>query len=273
MSELEFGGSTFPFMWRGSALDAMRQLKGLGLTAVDILLAPGHLWPDAETRQGSTRLKAMIDNEGLTINSLSLPALDFNLASCLPEVRSLSVDTYKSVIELAKSLGCSGVGLVPGRVSALLPPSHLDSLAWLSDSLAQLTEVAIAHDICLFVETHPHTPVPKCDALASFLQAFDSHHVKIAYDVATAVFTNDDYVGDIRRFGGQIGQIHLSDSPRTSWKHDALGSGDLDLAAALDAIRQSEFNGVTILEIICQDAERGIAQSIEALASQVAFPR
>jgi L-ribulose-5-phosphate 3-epimerase len=254
-------------MWRESALQSMRRLKRLGLDRVDVLLTPGHLWPNGETVAAARNLKSTMGGEGLSIDSLSLPALDFNLGSCLPEVRSLSVETYRRVVELSAVLGGRGVGVVPGRVSSLLPPERHDSLGWLQDSLAKLAEAASSYDQCLFVETHPHTPVPSCDELAAFLGTFEEDRVKIAYDVATAVFTGENYIDMIGRHGRRIGQIHLSDSTTKAWKHDALGAGDLDVATAVEAIRTSEFEGVTILEIITPEADLAIGQSLDVLAS------
>lgn len=262
-----FGGSTFPFMWQESALESMRRLKRLGLGAVDILLAPGHLWPDADGDRSAKDIKKAMDDEGLTIDSLSLPALDFNLASCLPEVRSLSIENYCRAIELSASLGGRGVGVVPGRISALLPPSRAESLGWLGDSLAILDSYASAHDVCLFVETHPHTPVPTCEELVSLLEALNCDQVKIAYDIATAIFINEDYVDMIARHCGWIGQIHLSDSSRARWEHAPLGRGDLDVTLAVEAIRNVGFSGVTILEIITDDAEVAIKESISLLTA------
>ena len=43
---MTFGGSTFSYMWRTPALDAMRELRAVGLNDFDILAVPGHLWPD-----------------------------------------------------------------------------------------------------------------------------------------------------------------------------------------------------------------------------------
>jgi L-ribulose-5-phosphate 3-epimerase len=263
---LYLGGSTFPFMWQETAFASMRRLQRLGLNDVDVLLAPNHLWPNAATLASADELSRLMVDHGLRIDSLSLPALDFNLCSCVPEVRAFSVEIYRRAIELSAALGGRGVGVVPGRVSALLPPAEDASLEWLLESISVLADEAGRHGLCLFVETHPHTPVPTADNLASFLNGLDSRVVKIAYDIATATFTGEDYQAAISRHSSRIGQVHLSDSPRTTWRHDALGSGALNVGAALDAISNSGFAGKTILEIISRDPEAAIRRSLEVLS-------
>lgn len=264
-ADLRLGGSTFPFMWQESALASMRRLKRLGLGEVDVLLAPGHLWPGPDGESAINEIKRAMDGEGLAVDSLSLPALDFNLASCLPEVRSLTIESYRKAIVLSAELGGRGIGVVPGRVSLLLPPDQQASMGWLGDSLAILAGFAGQHDICLFVETHPHTPLPRCDQLASFLDGLGNDELKIAYDIANARFIGEDYIEMIMRHCDRIGQIHLSDATRTRWTHDGLGRGDVDVAATADAIDRSGFSGVTILEIITKDVEVAIQESLAAL--------
>jgi deoxyribonuclease-4 len=263
--KLRLGGSTFPFMWQEPALVSLRRLKRLGLGRCDVPLAPDHLWNDAASLAKANKLRREMDCEGLTIDSLSLPALDFNLCSCVEEVRALSVATYLRTIELCAMLGGRGIGVVPGRVSALIPPAERDTMAWLADSLRALEASAPVHGLTLLVETHPHTPVPDSDKLASFLAGFDRRYVKMAYDIATAAFMGEQYVNQIERHADLIGQIHLSDTPSGRWRHDALGTGIIDVPSALSAVARGGFAGVTILEVIAQDAEPAIQRSLEVL--------
>ena len=40
------GASTFSFMWQEPALISLRRLRAYDLNGFDIILAPGHQWPD-----------------------------------------------------------------------------------------------------------------------------------------------------------------------------------------------------------------------------------
>jgi hypothetical protein len=94
-----FGGSTFSFMWSAPALAAMRQMRALGLNEFDVILVPGHCWSGELSAAERAKLAAALRTEGIRIESLNLPALDQNLASCVPELRAYAVDLYTRVLQ------------------------------------------------------------------------------------------------------------------------------------------------------------------------------
>ena len=93
-----FGASTFPFVWRETALDALRQMHDLGLNDFDVILAPGHCWPAELSTSARSELARTLDEDGIRVDSLNFPALDLNLASPIPEVRRYAVELYGEAI-------------------------------------------------------------------------------------------------------------------------------------------------------------------------------
>ncbi|WP_367953746.1 sugar phosphate isomerase/epimerase family protein [Aquibium pacificus] len=236
----------------------------IGLDDFDVLLAPGHLWFETSSAERGA-LRRQIEADGLRIESLNLPALDHNLCSVVPEVRARTVEVYAEAIRLAADLGAKGVVVVPGRVSGLLAPPHKESVAHLTDGAAALLDVARASGCRLFFETHPQTPLPTADALGAWVEQFATPLASIAYDVANAEFIGEDQVAAIARWGRLIGQYHLSDATRTSWRHDAIGSGTVRFGQILEAIGTGGFPGVAILEIISTDPIKDMRAGLGAL--------
>lgn len=260
-----YGGSTFPFMWNGTAQAALNKLSKLGLNDFDIIMAPGHLWHDElSTGQRSTMAKQM-RAEGVRIESLNQPALDQNLVSCVPEARTYAISLYRKTMELGAELGARGVVVVPGRVSALFPPAQADSEGWLTDALEELLRVAERLDQRIYVESHPQTPIPTVEKIERFFAKLVHERLKVAYDVANAEFVSEDQVDAIKRLAPRLGQVHLSDGTRTSWRHDRIGMGTVNFRAVLDVLDEVHFNGVTILEIISSTPIEDIKSSIVAL--------
>ncbi|WP_309086171.1 sugar phosphate isomerase/epimerase family protein [Chelativorans sp.] len=265
--KLKLGGSTFSFLWREPALASMKRLSSIPLNDFDVLLAAGHLWFDDFGAPARRELRRMLEGEGLRIESLNLPALDFNLASVVPEVRALTVFAYKKTIALAADLGARGVVVVPGRVSGLMAPDRADSLAYLTETSIALLEAAGESNCRLFFESHPQTPVPTADALGEWVSSLHSPFALIAYDVANAEFIGEDQSAAIRRWGPLIGQYHLSDATRTAWRHDPLGKGSVDFAAIVEAIAEQPFDGAAILEIISSDPIADMQRGIDLIQS------
>jgi L-ribulose-5-phosphate 3-epimerase len=266
-TSIRMGGSTFSFMWKEPARASMERMRQLDLNDFDVLLVPGHLWMDDVTPRDIAELRGQLKSGDIRIESLNLPALDLNLCSCVVEFRAYSIEVYRKALRLSADLGGRAVVVVPGRVSGLLPPERNDTLNWLTESIAELLETAEQLDQKLFLELHPQTPVPTASQIGDFVDRFDSPRVLVAYDIASAEFIGEDYVAAIERLGKRIGQFHLSDSTRTAWRHDALGRGTVDVAAALQAIDRNGFDGVTILEIISSRPMEEMKASLSQIAA------
>jgi L-ribulose-5-phosphate 3-epimerase len=255
-------------MWQTSALDAVRELRELGLNDFDLMAVPGHLWPDELTSSQRRALREALEAADIRVESLNLPSVDQNLASCIPEVRAYAVNVYARTLELAADIGARNVVVVPGRVGALLPPALEHSLGWLEDGFAKLLRVAEHADQRLYVEMIPLSPIRTVDRLIPFLDRFGNHpRLLVAYDVASAEFVGEDQLDALRRIGTRLGQTHLSDSTRTTWRHDKVGLGTVDFAAILEALRAADFSGVNILEIISTTPRDDIAESLRVLTA------
>ena len=252
-------------MWSGTALSAMREMQTLGLRTFDIIMVPGHCWHDEMAAAERASMASTLRAEDMTIESLNLPALDQNLASCIPEVRDYAVQLYTAALQLSADLGGNAVVAVPGRVSALFPPPVASSEGWLADGLERLLRVAERLDQRIFIESHPQTSIPTVDKIDAFLQKLQHPRLLVAYDVSNAEYVSENQVDAIRQLAPRLGQVHLSDGTRTSWRHDRIGTGTVDFPSILATLSEIGFSGTSILEIISPHPIQDISASLEAL--------
>ncbi|APW39820.1 sugar phosphate isomerase [Rhodoferax koreense] len=263
--ETGFGGSTFSFMWSETALSAMRRMRTLGLNDFDALMVPGHLWHDELDASARRALAAALKADGIRIESLNLPALDHNLASVVPEARAYAVALFTEALRLGADLGGQAVVAVPGRVSGLFAPPQPLSEDYLAHSLEALLKVAEPLGQKIYIESHPQTPIPTVDRIERFLQRIPHPLLQVAYDVSNAEYVGEDQADALRRLAGRLGQVHLSDGTRTSWRHDRVGLGTVDFAAVQRTLQEIGFAGVQVLEIIGSTPMPDIAASLAAL--------
>lgn len=268
----ELGASTFAFAWQGTALDAVRRLRALGLDGFDLMLAPGHCWPAELSAADRSRLASTLAAEEIRIDSVNFPALDLNLASNVAEVRSYSVARYREALLLGAELGARGVVAVPGRVSPLIGPPREETERWLAESVGELLAVAHETDASVFLELHPQTPIPTVDALDTFVAGFDDPRLRVAYDVANAEFVSEDHGEALRRLAPRLGQVHLSDASATRWAHDRVGRGTVDFATVFRTLDEIAFDGACILEVVTPTPIPDIEMSLDALARPAADP-
>lgn len=259
------GGSTFSFMWDQPVLPALRAMQALGLNDFDVILAPGHLWYDELAPAARADLARSLSGEGLRVDSLNLPALDVNLASCVAEVRDFSERLYQETFRLAADLGVRNVVVVPGRVSTLLPPKRADTLGWLRESLERLLRMTEDTGQRLLIELHPLTPVPTTPEMLAFMEGIADPRLLIAYDVANAEFVGETQADALRSAASRLGQIHLSDGTRKAWRHDRVGAGTVDFHAVLATLDELAFAGTAVLEVISPDPIDDLAESMRRL--------
>jgi L-ribulose-5-phosphate 3-epimerase len=259
------GASTFSFMWQEPALVSLRRLKACDLDGFDIILAPGHLWPDELDAGARLNLKKTLKTEQISVDSLNLPPLDYNICSPDHQARRFAISLYEKVFALARDLDVRKVVVVPGRVSALLPPALDHTMGRLTDSFEQFLKWADRDDQEILLETHPLTPIASADTVEAFIKRLNSPRLRIAYDVANAEFIGENQPAALKRVSHSLGQVHLSDGTRTSWRHDPIGSGTVDFAAVMKTLDEIDFEGVTLLEIIAADAATQIPASMKAL--------
>lgn len=103
--------------------------------------------------------------------------------------------------------------------------------------------------------------------MAAFMGRFDHPLLAVAYDVANAEFIGEDQVAALGLLEPWLGQVHLSDGTRTSWRHDRAGTGTVrfgDICLALEEIR---FRGLRVAEVISSDPLPDMAATLKQLHS------
>jgi sugar phosphate isomerase/epimerase len=97
------------------------------------------------------------------------------------------------------------------------------------------------------------------------LDRYGNENIEICYDVANGHFIGENPVAGIATCAPRLGIVHISDTTRTVFRHDAIGTGDLDIAPVPSAIKKAGFEKPILLEIISPDADQAIGASIKIL--------
>lgn len=263
---IRFGGNTFSYMWATSCDKALDELSGLGLNDFDVLVSPGHLWPNDLDKPQRQQLRQRLESSGIRLESLNPPALDYNLGSLVAEVCATAVDIYEETMRLACDLGAKGVVVVPGRVSSLLPPPAGETRARLMDTVGGLAKTAERLGLKIHLETHPLTSRPTAASLLDLIEDIGSASLGVAYDLSNAEFIGEDQPAAIRALGPRLTQMHVSDGTRQSWLHAAVGEGTVDFKAAFAAADEIGFSGIAIIELIAPNPADAYTRSLAEIA-------
>ncbi len=245
----------------------MEQLLSLGFDQFELMTMPGHLWPAEMTGPQRAGLRDWIEGQGATLRTLNHPGVDHNLTSPIPEVRGYTVQMYRRLLALAADLRCPAVVVVTGRMNPLLPAALDQHREWALESLRTLVPMAEDLGVRLALENIPLGPMPRARDLVDAIGWLRSPAVSVCWDAANAHFYGEDPAEGLREIAPWLEVLHLSDTDRSSWRHDVIGTGSVDFAAVLKAVRDVGHERKPLLELCICDPEEGHMESLRRLAA------
>ncbi len=261
MSPRTLGAHTFGLAWDMDAAAAIRSLAERGFRAFELIAMAPHLDPRRISPDAVQHLRETVADVGSEILAMDLPSNDINIASTSPDLVDFTVETYLRTIRLAAELGSRWVVVLPGRRHGLLPPPDRRLHDILRGSLERLVREAERCKLRLLLENHPQTLLPDAPSIAGFLTAEKYGCVDCLYDVANGLAVGEDFATALPVLQPFLAMVHLSDSPKGQWKHDPIGSGDIDFRTVRETLEQLDYQGTIVTEII---APGGIEQLVAA---------
>jgi len=268
------GAHTFGFAWDCRAEEAIERLAADGYRAIQLMATPPHFDPWVEDATRTRRICALVERHGLSLLALDLASSDINLASPAPHVVDFAVASYEATIERAAELGARWICVGSGRRHALLAKANDRLMLSFREAFARIHDKATRAGIPIILENHPQGLFASAADIVRFLDDEGYAEMPVIYDVANAVAIGEDPVEGLRTLWPRLGIVHLSDSPKGQWRHDPIGSGEIDFAAIAAELKQRAFGGRIVLEILSERPLQDIGEGAAALQRQgLAFTR
>jgi sugar phosphate isomerase/epimerase len=268
----QFGINSYSYIYSHTAVDALRHFASQEFRDVELMMYPGHAWPQQMDAIDRHAIKSTCETEGLRIRSLNMPNLDLNLTAANADMRTLTITQLRGVINLAGELGVPAVVVGPGKPNPLFPQSTEQLMPWFHAALDALIPTARAAGTRLIVENMPFAFLPRADQLMAALDAYGSDEIGVVYDVANAVFAREDPAAGLALVRNRLDLVHLSDTGLDVYRHDPVGKGVVDFAAFAAALSSIDYEGVSMLEIISTTPDQDIADSIAGLDASATWP-
>jgi deoxyribonuclease-4 len=244
------GAHTFGFAWHCVAEEAIERLAAAGYCTIQLMATPPHFDPWQQDAVRTNRIRALLERDGVSLLALDLASSDINLASPAPHVVDFAVDAYFAAIDRAAELGARWICVGSGRRHALLAGANESLMASFRDAFARINDKAQRTGIPIILENHPQGLLASAADVRRFLDAEGYGDMPVIYDVANAFAIGEDPVEGLRTLWARLGIVHLSDSPKGQWRHDPIGSGEIDFAAIAGLLKQRAYVGKIVLEIL-----------------------
>ena len=265
MEVAAFGAHTFGFIWSHQPEAAIAAIAAEGCSCVQLMATPPHFDPWREDAVRTKALRAALSREKLDLLALDLASNDVNLASPSDEVRAFAVDAYRRAIARAVELGAPAVCIGSGRRHALFPGADAQLMDGFRRAFADVHAHGERQGVKLLIENHPQGLLAQAAAIAAFLAEEGYDDVGVIYDVANALAAGEAPAEGLAKLASRIAIVHLSDTPRAGWRHDPIGSGEVDFAGVAQSLRQAQFSGPVVLEIIADLPAQAIASGVGRL--------
>jgi L-ribulose-5-phosphate 3-epimerase len=261
-----FGINTYSYTLNWSAADCIRHLADQGYAGVELMMYPGHLWPDLDT-SGRRDLRRAAEERGVRIISLNMPNVDLNVAGASREMRDYSLGLLSQFVRLAGELGAGGIVIGPGKANPLFPAPREILLGHFNRALDHLAPIAEQGGTRLLVENMPFAFLPDADSIMRALADYGNDRIGVIYDVANGHFIGENPQVGLRRVRDRLALVHLSDTRRSVYKHDPVGMGDVPFTGVPAVLVEVGYKEMPMLEIISHNADADLRDSAQRLAA------
>jgi L-ribulose-5-phosphate 3-epimerase len=266
-SMYRLAANSYSYIHSLSGKEFMERLARHGFSRFELMIYPGHFWPDELASAQRQELAAWMRQNDLQIVSLNPPSLDINLASMTPEMRTMSQEIYKKTIELAADIECEVVVVTPGKASPLFPAPQRQMVEALYSGLDVLVPVAERLGVRCALENVPIGILPAISDVLNALDEYGSAEVGVTYDIANGTFIGENASEAILQVGDRLAMVHLSDTTRETWRHAEVGSGVVPFADVVASLKELSYAGPCVLEIATRRGEADVIDSAQALTA------
>lgn len=266
MAQLPLGVNTISDTWTVPLEESLIRLSKMGFRQFDVMVSPAHIDIENMTARDYARIRRLLDAEGLTIHALTAQSLDHNLASPREEIREMTVGFNKKLLDACYELGAQGFVSVSGRYNSLNAPPRAQLEGWLRGSLEKTVRYAERAGVKVFLENVPMGVLPDARSMVQWVEEIASPALTICYDLANAHFINEDLTEALPLVVPYLDMLHMSDTGQQAWRHDPIGAGTVDFAAAAAALEKAGYTGLSIVEILNPNPDVVVAEALEKLA-------
>ena len=228
--------------------DELRRIADAGFDFVDLALEPPGAWPCDAGRIG--RLL-----EELALAAVGHTAYYLPIASPFAELREQARRLFERFCETFASLGVRMVNVHPDPMTPLVPLA--DVRLRNAEAVAALADDADKRGVKLMVENLGRS-FSTADDLRPILDASDG--VGFHLDVGHAHMGRgrgepNRTAGLLEEFGNRLAHVHVHDNFGVDDLHLPLGTGTVDWAGVVGALKEADWDGTVTLEVFTPQRE------------------
>jgi sugar phosphate isomerase/epimerase len=248
------GYSTNAFV-KFSVCEAVEKIGRLGFRGVEIMCDRPHLYPPDFSEENLSRLKALIDDQGLKVtnlNSFTLFAVgDTYLPSWIEpqeERREIRIQHTLQCLKVADFFGCKNISVPPGGPVGEI--SREKAMTLFHRGLERVAPLAQELDIMILVEPEPDLLMENTREFKEFIVDVKSTAIGVNFDIGHFFCAGEDPSGAFEELFEWIGHVHLEDiASSREHNHLILGHGAIQFQEVFKTMINLGYEGDVSLEL------------------------
>src|SRR5210317_633342 len=248
------GYSTNAFV-KFSVFEAVEKISRLGFGGVEIMCDRPHLYPPDYGEEDLTRLKTLIEDQGLKVtnlNSFTLFAVgDTYLPSWIEpreERREIRIQHTLQCLKVADFFGCKNISVPPGGPVGEISREKAMTLFHLG--LERVAPLAQELDIKILVEPEPDLLMENTREFKEFIVDIKSPAIGVNFDIGHFFCAGEDPSEAFEELFEWIGHVHLEDiASNRAHNHLILGRGAIQFQEVFKTMINLGYEGDISLEL------------------------
>jgi sugar phosphate isomerase/epimerase len=265
--------------------EAAARIAAIGYEGLELLADVPHAWPAgllpgtkaAITRSMETRGLAFSNVNAFMMNAINDYRQPYWYPSFIepdPYYRRVRIDHTRRALSLCAELGAPHITTEPG--GPLAPgQSRQEAIDLFVEVLKPLAEHAEKEGVLLLIEPEPELLLETTDQYLEVAERVNAPSLGLNFDVGHAFCVREDLPAAIAKLAPQIRHYHLEDIAATRVHHHLVpGTGAIDFAAVIGAIRRTGFDGWLTVELypFQEDPDAAAKGALDVLKPLLAGP-
>jgi len=240
--------------------EASARIAALGYEGLELMADVPHAWPAGLLEVTKRAIRAAMERNKLgfsNVNAFMMNAIadhrqPYWYPSFIepdPGYRRVRIDHTRRALSLCAELGAPHITTEPG--GPLAPgQSRQEAIDLFVEVLKPLAEHAHTLGVELLIEPEPGLLLERSDQFVEVFERLSAPSVGLNFDVGHAYCMSEDVPQAIAKLAPHIRHFHLEDIAATRVHHHMVpGTGAIDFAAIVAAIKRTGYNGWLTVEL------------------------
>jgi sugar phosphate isomerase/epimerase len=258
--------------------EAASKIAALGYEGLELLADVPHAWPAGllgvqkhgilrameRSRLAFSNINAFMMN---AINDRRQPYWHPSFIEPEPHYRQVRIDHTKRALDLCAELGAPHITTEPGGPLAPGQPRQ-EAIDLFVEVLKPLAQHAHDRGVLLLIEPEPDLLLETTDQYLEVAERLNAPSIGLNFDVGHAFCVREDLPRAIAKLAPHTRHYHFEDIAATRVHHHLVpGTGAIDFAAVVSAIRATGYDGWLTVELypFLDDPDAAARQAIEVM--------